>query len=242
MLPVEPVFISQASALLSVTALLAAALLLAELGVGLLVLMLRGQWFAAKRVALAAAGVGGAYLAVLAGVSAASPARVTEPGDEKLVCEPRCHLAYSVAASRRTPMLGTAKADGAWEIVTLRVRFDAETVSARRGDASLTPNPRSVWLMDEKGRRHAPSAEGLRALEAEQGSQPPLTRALRPGETYTTALVFRVPADAGRTELVLAADSPVARLLIGHENSVFHRPSTFRLRSAPHTARAGDEW
>jgi hypothetical protein len=222
-------------------ALLAAALLLAELGAGLFVVMLRGQWFAAKRVALAAVGVGGAYLAVLAGVSAASPARVTEPGDEKHVCEPRCHLAYSVAASRRASTLGAAKADGAWEIVTLRVRFDGETVSPERGDAPLAPNPRSVWLIDEKGRRHAPSAAGLRALEAEQGRQPPLTRALRPGETYTTALVFDVPEGAGRTELVLAAASPVARLLIGHENSVFHRPATFRLDSASHTARAGDE-
>ena len=61
------------------------------------------------------------------------------------------------------------------------MRFDEQTISSHRGMAPLTPNRRSVALVDGQGRRYPGSADGLTSL------------------------------------------------LIGHENSVFHGKTTFRV-------------
>jgi hypothetical protein len=225
----QPLFNFQGNAALSILAFLGTVALLGALGLAFVILLARGSRFAAKRVAVAGAALAGAYLVVLTGFSLASGARRVEPGNAKYFCEIDCHLAYSVAGARRVASLGGTRANGAFEVVSVKVWFDPSTISPRRGDAPLTPNPRLARLVDARGRTFEPSAGGLRALEAGQGAQAPLSRALRPGESYTTSLVFEVPLDVGAPQLLLTESDPVTRLLIGHENSWLHHAIPFRL-------------
>jgi hypothetical protein len=236
----QPMFNFQgSSAALSILAFLGAAALLTALAVALVVLLSRRNAFAARRVGIAMGAVAGAYLLLLVGTSLASVARAVEPGNAKYFCEIDCHLAYSVVGSRRVAALGGTRARGAFEVVTLKVWFDPRTTSARRGDAPLFPNPRAARLVDAAGRAYAPSSAGRAALAAAEGRQTPLTQALRPGESYVTALVFEVPADARAPELLLTESDPVTHLLIGHENSLMHRRIPFRLSDSSSTAGAG---
>lgn len=219
----------QGNAALSILGFLGTMALLAVLAVALVVMLARRNAFAARRVGLAMGGIVGAYLLLLVGTSLASGARTVEPGNAKYFCEIDCHLAYSVVGSRRVPALGGARANGAFEVVTLKVWFDPGTTSARRDDSPLFPNPRAVRLVDGAGRSYAPSAAGLSALEAAEGRQTPLAQALRPGESYITSLVFEIPAGARAPALLLTESSPVTHLLIGHENSLLHPSIPFRL-------------
>jgi hypothetical protein len=155
----------------------------------------------------------GVYGILLLIASATSRSRVLAPGDEKHICEVDCHLAYSVAASKAEPVTGGLVR----QVVTVKVRFDEETISSRRPkDASLSPNSRYVALVDAEGHRYPGSTDGLR-------------RRLIPGETYTTDIVFEVPAAARDLRLILRNDDPETPFIIGHENSFFHGTTTFRL-------------
>ncbi|HEX8696414.1 MAG TPA: hypothetical protein VF746_28605 [Longimicrobium sp.] len=230
----QPLFNFHGNAILSVLAFLGTAALLGAAGVAFVILLLRRSSFAARRVLLAGGAVAAAYLAALTGFSLASRERVVEPGNAKYFCEIDCHLAYSVLGARREAALGAARPSrGAWEVVTLRVWFDPGTTSSRRGGSPLTPNPRDVRLVDAEGNRYAPSEEGLRALEASAGRQTPLAAPLRPGESYTTTLVFDVPPGVRSPGLLVTEADPVTRLLIGHERSLLHAKTVFRLRDAP---------
>lgn len=238
----QPLFNFQGSAALSVLAFLGSVALLVALGIALVMLLVRRNAHAARRVGIAMGAVAAGYLLLLVGTSLASGPRAVEPGNAKYFCELDCHLAYTVVGARRVAALGAARANGAFEVVTLRVWFDPRTTSARRGDSPLYPNPRAVRLVDAAGHAYAPSAAGLSALEAAEGRQAPLTQALRPGESYTTSLVFEVPAGARAGELLLTESDPVTHLLIGHENSLLHRRIPFRLTgpsSAPGAAVRG---
>ncbi|HEX9936071.1 MAG TPA: hypothetical protein VGB15_03085 [Longimicrobium sp.] len=102
---VEPIFNFQGSTLLSVLVFLGTAAMLWALGVSFVILLARGNGFAARRVATAGAGVAGAYLAVLAGLSVVSPASPVEPGNARSARESDCHPAASaVDASARVPV------------------------------------------------------------------------------------------------------------------------------------------
>jgi hypothetical protein len=155
----------------------------------------------------------GAYLLLVAIASVTSHDRVLALGEEKHICEVDCHLAYSVAGAKAEPQL-----DGRVRyVVTVRVRFDEETISSYRPkDASLSPNRRYVALVDHEGRQYPGSPNGLK-------------RRLIPGESYTTDLVFDVPAAAQSLRLVLRNDDFETRFIIGHENSLGHGKTTFAL-------------
>lgn len=95
--PIEPILNFQGSTLLSVLAFLGTAAMLWALGVSFVILLARGNGFAARRVAAAGAGVAGAYLAVLVGFSLVSRGWQVEPGNAWSSRESGCHPAYSVA-------------------------------------------------------------------------------------------------------------------------------------------------
>jgi hypothetical protein len=130
---------------------------------------------------------------------------------------------------RRAKTLGGATAAGEFYVVTLRTRFDEETVAPTRGDAPLTPNPRRVEVSDERGRTFGPSELGRRALAADGGAGVPLDTPLRPGQSYTTELVFDLPPDARGPALLVNESMLPTRFMIGHENSLLHRKTWFRL-------------
>ena len=176
--------------------------------------------------------VSAAYAGLLLAFSLASGGRVLARGEEKYFCEIDCHLAYSVAGVRRAKTLGAgapATARGEFYVVTLKTRFDETTVSPRRGDAPLSPKPRSATVYDAEGRSYEESEEGRRALAAVRGVGMPLDTPLRPGESYTTELIFDLPPDARSPLLLLNESSPGTRLIIGHENSPLHEKTEFML-------------
>jgi hypothetical protein len=197
---------------------------LAFLGAGFLFVVTAvsaGIAFAARRVRLAR-WLGGVALAVavgygvlLVGASLASRDRTLTPGERKYFCEIDCHIAYDVISSEPAGDRGRA--------VTLRTWFDPKTIAPFRGDGPLSPGPRTVYLLDDAGRRYDPSPDATADWQKAHGESTPLGRELRPGESYTTTLVFDLPSDVRAVRLYVG-DPPggVEKALIGHENSPMH--------------------
>jgi len=197
---------------------------LAFLGAGFVLVVAAvsaGIAFAARRVRLAW-WLGGAalvialgYAVLLVGASVASRDRTLRPGERKYFCETDCHIAYDVTSSESAGDRGRA--------ITLRTWFDPSTIAPFRGDAPLSPGPRTVYVLDEGGRRYEPSPEATAAWQKAHAGSTPLGRELRPGESYTTTLVFDLPTGVRVTRLFVG-DPPggVEKVLIGHENSPLH--------------------
>lgn len=187
----------------------------------------------AKWLALAGLAGGLGYLAVLLAFSLRSEDKVLKLKDRKYFCEIDCHLAYSIENVWTAKALGSGRAATTYSLVTVKTWFDPNTIASFRGNAPLTPNPREVFVVDESGRRYGPSPAGLAALEEEHGGpSTPLSRELRPGESYTTTLVFDLPAGIGRPRLFLGDPPGIEIALIGHENSPFHKKIYFSLGPA----------
>ncbi|HEX5708734.1 MAG TPA: hypothetical protein VFX96_15655 [Pyrinomonadaceae bacterium] len=198
----------------------------------------RGRRERARLASAGALAVVALYLWAMMTFSFRSAERVLARGEEKYFCEIDCHLAYSVTGVERRLKVGVAPnavgARGEFYVVTLRTRFDENTTSPLRGDRPLRPNARSVTVYDERGVGHAPSPEGQRALELAGEAALPLDSPLRPGESFVTRLVFDLPAsDAppGERLLLINESALPTRFIIGHENSLLHGRTKFRLGS-----------
>lgn len=168
------------------------------------------QWIGAAVLAVAAG-----YAILLVGASLLSRDRTLTPGERKYFCEIDCHIAYDVTSSEPAGDRGRA--------VTLRTWFDPSTIAPFRGDAPLSPGPRTVYILDDAGRRYDPSPEATTAWQKAHGGSTPLGRELRPGESYTTTLVFGLSSGVGAARLYVG-DPPggIEKVLIGHENSPMH--------------------
>lgn len=198
------------------------------LAVGTMVLF----YAAARRRSLLAlastVAVGGlllSYFGVLVGVSLASPERTLPVGGWKYFCEIDCHIAYSVQNSYTAATLGPeatpAVAKGMFVVVRLETWFDGNSISKFRGDGSLTPGPRRVFLVDDVGRQFEPW-HGGKTAPVEPGT--PLTTALRPGESYSTNFIFDVPNGRASYRLLVITDADaISKLVIDDENSLLHR-------------------
>ncbi len=213
---------------------------LAFLGSGLLILVaaltLVGSLIArrfrfAKFVLIGMLVIAGIYVGAMLAFSLAGGEKVLARGEEKHFCEIDCHLAYSIINVRQTKTLGTAPnqstAQGVYTIVTIKTRFDETTIASWRGNGLLYPNSRVLTLIDERGNQHAPAA--LPALEATPASSTPLNAPLRPGESYTTEIVFDLPADVKSATLLINEGDFVTHFIIGHENSFLHGKTRFQL-------------
>jgi hypothetical protein len=172
------------------------------------------RWILAKLAAGAAILGASLYAAGLLALSLHSEDTTLALGDRKYFCEVDCHLAYSVENVRVAP----ADSGNRW-LVTLRVWFDPNTISAFRGDAPLGPNPRIAWVLDELGTRHEIPACALAPVEIP----------LRPGESVETCLRIRLPAAVRRPRLFVGDAPGLERLVPGHENSPGHAKIYFAL-------------
>jgi hypothetical protein len=178
-------------------------------------------WFARKpklaRITATAVGAGALiYFALLVGFSAGSHTVTLARGQEKYFCEIDCHLAYSIVDVKTQP-----DAASSHYVVSLRTRFDETTTSASRPkDATLTPSPREVRLIDGTGHEYAPVASAGTSLMTP----------LKPADSYTTQIEFRVPKDASGLRLLIntVAQWP-DRVVIGDENSWLHKKTYFAL-------------
>jgi hypothetical protein len=182
------------------------------------------------------------YSGALLTHSLTSRERILEPGQQKYLCELDCHLAYSVASVSTASALGSGAqrtpAHGVFYVVTVRTWFDEKTISARRGSSALWPNPRRIVVQDERGRVYHPSREGLRALASDRMTGIPLDRPLRPGESYSTSLVFDLPGAPQRLRLLIGEDDLLTHFLIGHENSFFHKKIWLQIPDTRQALRA----
>ena len=169
------------------------------------------------------------YVGAMLAFSLAGREKVLARGEEKNFCEIDCHLAYSIANVRQTKTLGTSPnqftAQGLYTVVTLKTRFDETTIASSRGNGLLYPNGRVLTLTDDRGNQHAPA----NALDASQTSGTPLTAPLRPGESYTTEVVFDLPADVKSATLLINEGDFATHFIIGHENSFLHGKTRFQL-------------
>jgi len=144
-------------------------------------------------------------------------------GQEKHFCELDCHLAYSVVNTQQVKSIATTPnqltAQGQFTIVTLKSRFDETTTGPSRGNGQLYPNTRALTLVDDRGNRYGPVTQ----------LNTPLTTPLRPGESYTTDLVFDLPPNSKPAALLMNEGEWVTRLVIGHENSFLHKQTKFQV-------------
>jgi hypothetical protein len=181
----------------------------------LAVLLKKAQW--ARVIAWVEAGGLALYAGLLLITSLASGTRELAVGTEKHICEVDCHLAYSVTGVKTVKVWGARTAQGMFYVITVRVRFDSGTIASwRPRDVPLSPNGRSVALIDAQGRRTPAAAVAL-------------DRQLLPGQEYTTDFIFDVPADAGIPRLELESGDWPTHLMIAHENAFLHGKVLFRL-------------
>ena len=190
--------------------------------------------FGLTKLALATiALVAGVYLVALLIFSFASSEKVLARGEEKHFCEIDCHLAYSIADVRETKTLGEAPnqlaAAGMFRVVTIKTRFDETTTSLNRGDALLYPNSRVVTVNDENGNSYSPAPEAEGLLEKSRTAGTAMTVPLRPSESYSTILVFDLPANIKNPTLLIREGEWVTHLVIGHENSPLHKKTRFQI-------------
>jgi hypothetical protein len=188
------------------------------------------RWIGAGGLLLA-----GGYAALLFGSSFLSSEKTLKPGEKKYFCEIDCHLAYSAVGASAAKALGrppqVVAASGTFLVVTVRTWFDENTIASFRGYGPLTPNPRMTYVVDPAGRRYPFSPAGQKAWEDEHGPTTPLTKELRPGESYDTTLVFDLPDGVRSPRLFLGDPLGVENVLIGHENSPMHGKIYFALES-----------
>ena len=183
-----------------------------------------GRTGLAKVLGGAALSVAVAYGVLLLAASLFSRERTLHLGEKKYFCEMDCHVAYSVEAS-------SASEDGG-RVVTVRTWFDPSTIASFRGYAPLTPNPRTVYLVDRSGRRYAPSGPATKSWGEKHGGSIPLSSELRPGESYATTFVFETAAAAQGLRLFLGDPLGPENLIVHHENSPFHAKIYFELPPA----------
>jgi hypothetical protein len=187
----------------------------------------------AKIVTIAILVIAAVYLSAILIFSFASGEKVLARGQEKHFCEIDCHLAYSIADIKQTKTIGNAPnqatANGAFALITIKTRFDETTIGPNRGNGQLYPNSRVLTVVDEQGREYSPSPAGQQAIESSGAAGTPITTPLRPGESYTTTVVFDLPADVKNPTLLINEGEWVTHLVIGHENSPLHKKTRFQL-------------
>lgn len=173
--------------------------------------------------------VGGGYLGSLLTVSLTSRERVLSRGSDLHFCGfyLDCHMAVAVDSVVRTAAIGTAKANGEFYVVRLRVSSDAIRATLQMG------NP-EYRVLDAAGRRYARSADGERGFSAATGAKPALVQPVPAGGAYPTTVVFDLPADIREPRLLVrdvgGPDLLLEGLLIGDEDSFLHKPTTLALQ------------
>jgi len=181
-----------------------------------------------RKILIAALALLATYSALLLAASLTSHEWTLMPGQEKYFCEIDCHLAYSVTDVSKATTIGKGVVPnrGVFYLVSVRTRFDENTISPHRGNAPLQPSPRDVTLIDGAGQSYTPCAEAMRVLEDSGGAGTVMTQPLRPGESYETRIVFDVPSNVRNLRLLIESPTEPAWLgtvLIGDESSLLHK-------------------
>ena len=220
-------------------ALLGTGFLLLIVGLALGYSMVMKKFWLTRVALLTITLVAGLYLSALLFFSFASKEKLLARGEEKHFCEIDCHLAYSVTDVQEPKDLAEVthepvaprQADiaGLFRVVTIKTRFDETTISANRGDGLLYPNSRVVSVIDESGNEYFPSPAAQLVLENSHAAGTAMTVPLRPGESYSTTVVFDLPPNIKNPTLLIREGETLTRFAIGHENSFLHKKTRFQI-------------
>jgi hypothetical protein len=158
------------------------------------------------------------YAAVLVGVSLASKEEEIGLGQEK------CFDDWCVTVRGwKKSVIGNSSPDAKqYLMVTIQV-----TNEARRAD--FRPDHPRVVLIDDEGGVHRVSIEGTEAYAQANGEQPEIAKHVIAGESFTTTVVFDIPAGSAHAKLFIAEGGWPTQWIISDENSYFHAPRVTRL-------------
>ncbi len=171
----------------------------------------------------------GIYFGLLITVSLTSREQVLGMNEEKSFCALDCDLAFSVVNISKTKTVGSPPhqdtAQGTYYVVSVKAQSHA-------AGATMTPdNPRG-FVVDDRGRTYGYSSDGQRALELVQGKTAVFSQAIEPGSSYTIDWVFDLPSDAKNPCLVIDEGPWITHLIVGEEDSFFHKKTKIRLETA----------
>ena len=179
------------------------------------------------------AAIAGIYLGVMLIFSFVSSDKVLARGEEKYFCEIDCHLAYSIVDVKHPASLDDRAnkpiPSGVFWGVVVKTRFDENTISPTRGNGLLYPNPRTITVVDERGRTYSPFRFETRPIITFKENHTSETEPLLPGESYLSTFVFDLPSDVHNPTLLIREGDFVTHLIIGHENSPLHKKTRFQI-------------
>jgi hypothetical protein len=184
--------------------------LLLVAGVVLIVYRLARRQFApARTTALVVAGVIGLYFAALVITSLTSQSAALPLNQNK------CFDEWCAAITNIVP---ARAADGNQDyVVTVRIS------NTGRGRAQRPDTPR-VYLVDAGQTAYDVSPAAQSAFQSRNGPQPALNQLIQAGTSFTTSMVFRLPAQA-KANVVITEGGWPTYLIIGDEGSLWHRQS-----------------
>jgi hypothetical protein len=185
---------------------------------GAVAAILLRRWKLAKRLALGLVIYAGVYALLLVGVALLSPQRVM------VIHQLRCFDDWCAAVEKveQRPEINTLKANGSFYLVTIDVLSQAKRIRQRALDAS-------AYILDGQGNRYDPSLEGMQALEAAGQAGLPLNSWLEAGASFTSTIVFDLPAGINQPGLVFTHGTFPGLIIIGDEASWLHKPTIVRL-------------
>jgi hypothetical protein len=184
--------------------------------------LLRRQWTWAKRITLGLVSFLVLYMILLLSVSFFSPQHVLAMHQERCFDD----WCASVEQVIQQPGVGTAPtvtAHGVFYLVTMRITSQARAITQRALDVQ-------VYLLDATNQRYDPSPTGQQALDETGQSGQPLDSKLAPGGSFTRTIVFDLPKSASHLALVVNHGLFPGVLIIGNEQSFFHKPTIIQLQ------------
>lgn len=198
--------------------LILSVLIVLTIVLGLLVSLAARRRALARRLFIGLAIYIGGYAMLLVGAALLSPQQVLG------MHQPRCFDDWcaSVERVKQQPAIGSVQANGAFFLVTIRVTNRARRISQRARDVG-------IYLLDSLGKRYNPSLEGQRALDEAGLAGSPLDSQLDAGGAFTHTAVFDVPAGTEQLGLVISHGAFPDAIVIGDEQSLFHKPTVVRL-------------
>ncbi len=166
------------------------------------------------------------YVVMLIGASLLSTGKLIEVGDAdgKAFCGfyLDCHMHTAVTGVRKATSIGERESKGEFYIVTVKVFSDAQaaTLGLLTVDAHIVDDANNIYARDVQA-------------EENLGEQPPFERQISPADNFEKRIVFDLPADVQNPRLDVregyGIDHAIEFVLIGDEDSIFHKRNYFNL-------------
>lgn len=168
------------------------------------------------------------YLAMLLGFSLTSRKTYLPNNQAKAFCGFYfdCHLHASVSNVRTAAKIGSAKAQGIFYIVKVKVSNDA-----RREPLGLSAP--EAMMIDEGSRLYSRIEEAEKQLS--EGANVPFNQLVPAGGSFEKEIVFDLTEPAEDLNLSITdthgVDRVIEAFLIGDEDSMFHEPTLFIIKN-----------